>query len=119
MLACGELALAGPKPRSGKLPPDCERVVANLPLPDYGRVARDPGATRQLRIHYDSQADLADKPEGFRPTFVLPVIRSESRRCRSVAGRTSVERPRTGSPFVHHPRTTSGPQDTNGESLSS
>jgi hypothetical protein len=29
MLACGELALAGPKPRSRKLPPDCERVVGN------------------------------------------------------------------------------------------
>jgi hypothetical protein len=36
----------------------------------------------------------------FRPTFVLPVIRSESRRCRSVVGRTSGERPLTSSPSV-------------------
>jgi hypothetical protein len=32
-------------------------------------------------------------PDQVRPTFVLPAIRSECRRCRSVARRTSVETP--------------------------
>src|SRR5271155_2130240 len=43
---------------------------------------------------------LADKPGDFRPIFVLPVIRSESRRCRSVVGRTSGEGLLTSSPSV-------------------
>jgi hypothetical protein len=40
------------------------------------------------------------KPGDFRPTFVSPVIRAESRKCRSVVGRTSAERLLTSSPSV-------------------
>jgi hypothetical protein len=103
---CGHYRLSD-ESRLSDLGPFAVTIVQRCSGNRYaGFLSRAP--SKNWKSETASCPDYFRVPDQVRPTFVMPAIRSECRRCRSVARRTSVETPHglaIRAPQPHNQRT--------------